>query len=104
MLFIDELDKGWDSGTAIPYNRDFNVEVPFAVDRLTNHPTESNTANVTDYPVNYFNKYTVNGKRIVSKMPLRVFQERLIHNFDIRFKNNDIQWPKRTTSNHNNIN
>ena len=34
----------------------------------------------------YYFRYTVDEKRIVAKMPLKVFQERLIHNFDIRFK------------------
>ena len=28
-------------------------------------------------------------------MPLEVFIDRLVENFDIRFKQNDIEWPKR---------
>ena len=31
----------------------------------------------------------------VSKIPLDIFQERLIHHFDLRFKKNDINWPQR---------
>ena len=82
-------------------HEDANTETPFAINRLTNHPSENNVARNTEYPVNFFNKYSVNGRRIVSKMPLNVFQERLIHHFDIRFKNNDIQWPQRSKNNNN---
>ena len=35
---------------------------------------------------NRFVKYEVDGKRIVRKMPLHLFQERLVEHFDIRFK------------------
>ena len=39
-------------------------------------------------------KYTVNGNRIVSKMPLSLFRKCLLEHFDIRFKMNDIVWPQ----------
>ena len=48
------------------------------------------------YYENYFKKYSVGNKRIVRKLPLEVFHERLIHHFDIRFKKNDLRWPQRT--------
>ena len=95
LLIHDELDKGWEDGTSIYNEWDSISSVPFSVQRLSRHPSESNSIRRTDYPKNYFEKYTVDGKRVVAKMPLKVFQERLIHNFDIRFKNNDIKWPKR---------
>ena len=101
LLFVDELDKGWETGRPMYSHEDVNTETPFAINRLTNHPSENNVARNTEYPVNFFNKYSVNGRRIVSKMPLNVFQERLIHHFDIRFKNNDIQWPQRSKNNNN---
>ena len=40
-------------------------------------------------------KYTVDGKRILSKMPLRLFRQCLIEHFYIKFKNNSIVWPQR---------
>ena len=36
-----------------------------------------------------------NGERVVRKLPLDVFQERLVHHFDIRFKENELAWPKQ---------
>ena len=42
----------------------------------------------------FMKRYEVDGKRIVRKMPLEVFIDRLVENFDIRFKRNDIEWPK----------
>ena len=99
LLFIDGLDKGWDVGKKINDPDDLETDVPFAIDRLTNHPIQSNIVLPNKYPNRFFDKYTVNGKRKVSAMPLKVFQERLIHHFDIKFKNNDVQWPKRTKDN-----
>ena len=96
LLFIDELDKGWDMGKKINDPDDLDTEVPFAIDRLTKHPVQKRIVNPTKYPNRFFDRFTVNGKRIVCTMPLKVFQERLIHHFDIKFKNNDVQWPKRT--------
>ena len=40
-------------------------------------------------------KYTINGKRVVKNMSLSIFQDRLVEHFDIRFKKNDIVWPRR---------
>ena len=73
--------------------------VPFALTRLNRLSSTNIPTNYTEYDANYFNKYTVDNKCQVSKIPLKVFQERLIHHFDIRFKKNDIQWPKRKSNN-----
>ena len=78
------------------------TNTPFAINRLTNHPSENNVASITDYSGNYFNQFSTNGKRIVSKMLLKVFQERLIHHFDIKFKMNDIKWSQRKSKSNNN--
>ena len=43
----------------------------------------------------FMKTYEVDRKRIVRKTPLEVFIDRLVENFDIRFKQNDIEWPKR---------
>ena len=39
--------------------------------------------------------YVVDGRMVVKKMPTTVFQDRLIEDFDIRFKRNIIKWPSR---------
>ena len=64
--------------------------------KLNNDNVESDYDN-DDNTVNtiHYNKYEVNGKRVVSKMLLSLFQNRLIEHFDICFKRNDLQWPKR---------
>ena len=69
-----------------------------SVQRLTSHPSERNSIRRTNCLDDYFNQCMVDGKRVVAKMPLKVFQERLTHNFDMRFKNNDIKWPKRKSN------
>ena len=100
LLFIDGMDKGWDDS----YDSDDDIsddemEIPFSMERLNRHKDDANTIKTSKYDVNHFDKYTKNGKRVVRKMPLDLFQERLIHHFDIRFKRNDIIWPKRTKPN-----
>ena len=111
LLFHDGLDKGWEKGRKL-YERDPIIDndydeddddedddddddVPFALTRLNRLSSTKVPTNYTEYPDKYFNKYSVDNKRHVSKIPLEIFQERLIHHFDIRFKKNDIQWPKR---------
>ena len=114
LLFHDKLDKGWDTGTKPSYQKDNldanndnegyddydDVDVPFALTRLNRLSSANVPNNYVEYEENHFNKYTVDGKRQVSKIPLKEFQERLIHHFDIRFNNNDIQWPKRKKDKH----
>ena len=102
LLFVDELDKGWDVVRSMHEKKNKKTNTPFAINRLTNHPSENNVASITDYSGNYFNQFSANGKRIVSKMLLKVFQERLIHHFDIKFKMNDIKWPQRKSKSNNN--
>ena len=103
---------GWEHGKKL-YERDCvdgdndddgcddydDEDVPFALTRLNRLSSTNKPSNYTEYDANFFNKYTVENKRQVSKLPLKVFQERLIHHFDIRFKKNDIQWPKRKSNN-----
>ena len=96
LLFNDGLDKNWEFGTkmTVKGNSDDNA-IPFAIDRLISNKQEVTNSNYTHYSKDYFQKYSLNGKRVVAKLPLEVFQERLIHHFDIRFKKNDIKWPQR---------
>ena len=88
---IDDEDDNDDEDN----NDDDEGNIEFALRRLSRLKSTQVPCNYTQYKKNYFNKYTVDGKRILSKMPLKVFHERLIHHFDIRFKKNDIQWPQR---------
>ena len=43
---------------------------------------------------NKFDKYTINGKRIVTKMSLSLFQQFLVNRFDIKSKQSDVAWPR----------
>ena len=63
--------------------------------RLNRYEDNAIIQNGTEYPDDFFQKYTHNVKRVVRKLPLDIFQERLIHYFDIRFKKNNIFWLKR---------
>ena len=93
LLIIDELDKCWDQSTKEKGYLKFDI--PFSMQRLNRHKDDEEIRPGTDYGDNYFVKYSQGAKRVVRKMPLLVFQERLVHHFDIRFKQNDLAWPKR---------
>jgi hypothetical protein len=109
LLFHDQLDKGWESGKKIyPSEEDDDKydelqeddendnDIQFALTRLNRLTTTNVPCNYREYDDTFFEKYSIGNKRIVSKLPLEVFHERLIHHFDIRFKKNDLQWPQRT--------
>ena len=93
LLFLDGLDKGWED-----FSKDtkkLGMEIPFSMQRLNRHEDSVVINPGTEYGPDYFEKYMIKGKRIVRKLPLHVFQERLVHHFDIRFKTNELAWPKR---------
>ena len=93
LLIIDELDKCWDQSTKEKGYLKFDI--PFSMQRLNRHKDDEEIRPGTDYGDNFFVKYSQGAKRVVRKMPLLIFQERLVHHFDIRFKQNDLAWPKR---------
>ena len=94
LLFHDGLDKNWETGTSMNSSgRKVNDVIPFALQRLNSN--DKSSSNHTRYEKDFFKKYSLDGNRVVSKLPLDIFQERLIHHFDLRFKKNDIKWPKR---------
>ena len=62
-----------------------DADMPFALIRLNRLLSTDLPTNYTGYNETYFNEYTIEEKRIVLKMPLEVFQERLLHHFDSRF-------------------
>ena len=73
-------------------------ELRFAEQRLYCHrivEQEYLNNNCVTFSSDKFKPYEVDGKRIVQKMPLYLFMDRLVENFDIRFKKQDISWPKR---------
>ena len=43
LLLHDELDKGWKDGLSMDKDGDPITEVSFAVERLTSHPSETNS-------------------------------------------------------------
>ena len=101
LLFIDGLDKNWVTGNESNWEKDYQNgknNTSFAIQRLKTahkrYPINSYDEHAT-VKTTSFNKYTVNGKRIIRKMPLRKFQERLVEHFDIRFSRNTVVWPKR---------
>ena len=77
---------------------DENNTLPFAISRLntdlneTCSKVEVDGMNLDDAPD--FAKHTCENKIIVSKMPLSLFQQRLVNHFDIRFKQKSIVWPR----------
>ena len=105
-FFIDGLDMNWKEGGISnwegSYSNSKHISQSFAFQRL-NTPQLSNTHasedvhRVEQIP-NDYGKYTVDGKRVVARMPLYVFQDFLVENFDIRFKNKDTVWPTRFNS------
>ena len=109
LLHKDGLDKGWEDGNDSYWNRDYNansiqgeiLRTPFAVQRLNrqihmeNQQHFNKRRNDQRSIGEQCKKYTVNGKRIVAKMSLSLFQNCLVNNFDIRFKNKTIVWPSR---------
>ena len=82
------------------WERENREETPFTVQRLhrfrNNEIDQSHDDNDPNIVKTYhYKNYEMNGKRIVSKLPLTVFQNRLIEHFDICFKRNEIQCTKR---------
>jgi len=71
------------------------MDIPFSMQRLNRHEDSVVISPGTEYAPGFFDKYMSKGKRVVRKLPLHVFQERLVHHFDIRFKTNELAWPKR---------
>ena len=105
LLSVDGLDKHWEDGVESDwerYNSEYNNEngvIPFAISKLHRHFIDKSVEIEKEEPSGdlriKFDKYTVGNRRIVSKMPLALFQRCLVNHFDIRFKQNSIVWPTR---------
>ena len=75
-------------------------DMPFAVRRLssmsTNRIITESEQNIDVALGNYpFKDCTIDGKPVASKMPLGLFQNRLIKYFEMQFKKNAIVWSSR---------
>ena len=107
---IDGLHLNWEDGVRPDWERSYNpsfdinsnLSIPFAIERLNRQVNEEYNTNDNESYVedithisSLCDKYTVDGSRIVSKMPLSLFRKCLVNHFDIRYKRNDIVWPKR---------
>ena len=113
LLDVDGLHKNWESGTrsdwevmynnSIARNSQSNLNTPFAISRLNRHyAMESfndtgggNDEENDNHMSEVCDKYKIDGKRIVSKMPLSLFRQCLVNHFHIRFLRNDLIWPRR---------
>ena len=98
LLFFDELHKNWETICTSDCGLNGIEPFTFAVSRLNSdyHRQEhQGRDNAHHTNIHQFDKYVVDGSRIVSKTPLKIFQDRLVHHFDIRFYQNSIAWPKR---------
>ena len=105
LLDIDGLDENWDNGTPSNWEliNDRHIETPFAISKLNRNFTtdelmqiqenvNSDMEEIIEDTSKKYDKYTVDGKRVVAKMPLHLFQQCLVRHFDIRFKRKDIIW------------
>jgi hypothetical protein len=125
LLEIDGLDKAWESGVPSDWEgelglfsgNDVQAHVPFAIRRAM-----ANSLRTYDAASNYDEtdalmdvrleserdpnenrtvaQATVNGIRIVRRLSLRFFKERLGKHFDIMWSRNKIEWPSRLPLHH----
>ena len=112
LLEVDGLHKNWHNGVRSDWeivsdnssssNYNLRIQTPFSITRL-NSPLSHNVNNESHNDnhnslcfSDICNKYTTDGKRKISDMPLSVFKQCLVNHFDIRFQKNDIVWPCRT--------
>ena len=84
LLFVYSLDKGWDEISQ--HDSQHKFDIPFPIGRLNRHEENEEIRNGNERETGFFDKYSTNGKRVVRKLPLHVFRERLIHRFDICLK------------------
>ena len=101
LLFVDGLDNNWESGGSSYWNskRNYGSDIQFSLQRLQS-VQDRHEMNMTVHQnqivsPSLLEKYTVGGKRILRKMPHSLFVKVLVQHFDIRFRKNTINWPKR---------
>ena len=104
LLFVDGLDEGWEKGNLTFWEKEGSnyghaSGYSFAESRLHRKFTAQQIVNdeseLNDSDLNFIELCTVNGKRHLNELPLRVFRKLLANHFDIRFRQRTIKWPKR---------
>ena len=95
LLYVDGLHNNWENGGVSDWEtmnmkcciNNVNKTLPFAISRLNRDLNETcSKVEVDDMKLDDapdFRKYTSGNKRIVSKMPLSLFQQCLVNHFDI---------------------
>ena len=105
LIEVDGLTENWDCGVPSDWEQIINqfesrIGTPFVISKLNRYvfgPNQNEADIATDSnpeSINDFDKYSINGKIIVAKMPLKLFRQCLINHFDIRYKMNIIEWPR----------
>ena len=102
LIEVDGLAKNWEQGFSsdwevITKNFESRMDTPFAITKLNRSLLGDDGSEVhkslgSERTPSY-DKYTINGKRIVANMPLNIFRDCLINHFDIRFQMKTIEWP-----------
>ena len=111
LLDVDGLPNNWEDGhqsdwyyesqiTSLPA-LSINHTSSFAINRLRRDLSTSNNTSSDETNRKVLRakckKYTINGVREISKMPLHIFRQCLVNHFHIRFMKGNIKWPKRLT-------
>ena len=103
LLIMDGLHEDWGVGESSNAESNSttntnvsNMQTPFSVNRLNrNFPDNLQHDPNSIIHSSLFDEYTIDGKRIIQKMPLKIFRQCLIHHFDICFQMKSIKWPSK---------
>ena len=98
LIFLDDGNENWhgfgdnvETSPSSTTSKNTNT-TPFSLVRLNRSIKNAEASNdSTHIHSSLYDDYTVNGRRIVRKMPLELFRQCLINHFDIRFQNNLIK-------------
>ena len=104
LLFVDGLDDGWENGKITYWEREglqFAAAngMSFAEQRLNRDLSADadmlDESEINNDDINFIQLATVNGKRYINKLPLKVFRKLLAEHFNIRFRQKTLKWPRR---------
>ena len=103
LLIMDGLHEDWGVGESSNAESNSttntnvsNTQTPFSVNRLNrNFPDNLQHDPNSIIHSSLFDEYTIDGKRIIQKMPLKIFRQCLINHFDICFQMKSIKWPSK---------
>ena len=105
LLFVDGLHNHWESGKKSNWEKQFEQpkmkKLPYVLYCLNQNLEQSyniesvDETELSDTDKKAIKRCTVNGERRLNKLPLKVFMKLLANHFDIRFKSDSIEWPRR---------